>query len=113
MPVTLLYLTAPDLDAAKSAARMLLAERLIACANILGPMAALYRWEGEIREATEVAWIAKTTDARAQAAIARARALHPYACPCIVALPVAAGYGPFLEWVANEVAEAPGEPGAQ
>ena len=102
MPTTLLYITAPSMDSAKAIARTLLDERLIACANILGPVTSLYRWEGENREDSETVLIAKTTQEQAAAAIARVKTLHPYTCPCIVSLPVTGGYAPFLEWVAGE-----------
>jgi periplasmic divalent cation tolerance protein len=55
------YVTAPDRDGALAIARTLVNERLAACANIVGPITSVYRWEGKIEEASEVALIAKTT----------------------------------------------------
>lgn len=34
--------------------------RLAACVNVLGSIASIYRWEGEVCEEEEVAFIAKT-----------------------------------------------------
>ena len=31
----------------------------------------------------------------------RVRALHSYEVPCVVAMPIAAGYQPFLQWIAE------------
>ena len=36
--------------------------------------------------------------------VARVKALHSYACCCVLALPVAAGNPSFLDWIAAEVA---------
>ena len=44
---TLLYLTCANENEAKIIARTLVDERLIACANILGTMTSVYRWEGD------------------------------------------------------------------
>ena len=100
--VALLYITAPTLDKAKAIARALLDERLIACANISSPITSLYRWEGILREESEVVLMVKTTRKNMEKAIARVKALHEYDCPCIVALDVAGGYEPFLDWIAAE-----------
>ena len=69
---------------------------------IIDGMASLYWWEGAVREAREAVLILKTTDARLAELIERLRALHSYDCPCIEALPVAAGNPAFLDWVARE-----------
>jgi periplasmic divalent cation tolerance protein len=47
--------------------------------------------------------IAKTVAAKVDPLVARVKALHSYACCCVLALPVAAGNPPFLDWIAAEV----------
>jgi len=96
------YITTPDRDTALVIARALVEEKLAACANILGPITSIYRWEGKVHEEGEVALIAKTDAARAEALIARAKALHPYQVPCIVAWPIVAGFEPYLDWISAE-----------
>ncbi len=103
MSVKFVYITLPDKQTAISVARSLLGERLIACANIHGPVASLFHWKGKPEEAEEYVLIAKTSEARSNEVIARVKALHPYECPAILCLPVEAGYTPFLDWVAEEV----------
>ena len=46
----LLYITCANKDEAKSIARVLVEERLIACANILGKIISIYSWEGAVAE---------------------------------------------------------------
>jgi periplasmic divalent cation tolerance protein len=96
------YITAPDQKTALAIARTLVEERLAACANLLGPITSVYRWEGRVHEEGEVALIAKTSDDRLPALIARVKAIHPYQVPCIVAWPIAAGHQPYLDWISAE-----------
>lgn len=98
----LVYATFPDKACAERIATTLLEERLIACANLLGGVTSLYRWEGAITASSEWAMLAKTQQHRVQDCIRRIGEQHPYQCPAIIALPIAAGDGTFLSWVASE-----------
>jgi periplasmic divalent cation tolerance protein len=97
-------MTAGDLAEARRIGRTLVEERLAACVNIIDGMRAVYRWEGRVQEGEEVVVIAKTVAAKVDALVARVKTLHSYACCCVLALPVAAGNPPFLDWIAAEVA---------
>jgi len=96
------YVTAKDEAEAKSIAKAVVAERLAACANILGGIRSIYQWKGEICEDAETALILKTTAERKDGLIARIRELHSYETPCIVCLPIAGGNPAFLAWLAAE-----------
>lgn len=100
------YVTAADAEEATEIGRALVRERLAACVNILAPHTAIYRDEGMLREAEEVAFVAKTTAAGFEALRARIRALHSYDLPAILALPAADGDADFLGWVRAQVATA-------
>ncbi len=103
--LTLLYTTWPDPEGPAKAARQLLDERLIACANVLGASGSIYRWEGKVEEATEIIALFKTAPERAVAASARIAELHPYAEPCVIALQADADASApgFLAWAAESV----------
>ena len=104
--------TAVDAEAAAEAmAGALVSERLVACAQILGPVQSIYRWEGEVRRAHEWLIVAKTSDARLAELIARIGALHGYEVPEIVALPITAGDPSYLGWIERETT--PLTPGTQ
>ena len=102
----LVYITAPDDETADRIAATLVEERLAACVNVIPGMRSVYRWEGKIARDEETVLIAKTTRALAPALAARARELHPYDEPAIVALDVdpAGSSAPFLAWIAKETA---------
>jgi periplasmic divalent cation tolerance protein len=107
MPADLLmvYITCADLEEARRIGRVLVEERLAACANIRAHET-IYRWEGKVEQGPEAAVLAKTTRAAYPALEARVLALHSYELPCIVAWPLAAGLPGFLAWVAESVVAA-------
>ncbi len=92
----------PGADTARKAVRLLVEERLIACGNLLPGVESIYEWKGAMETATEVTVIAKTTAGRADEAMARLRALHPYDVPEILLLPVTTGWPDYLKWVAEQ-----------
>ncbi|MGH6902984.1 MAG: divalent cation tolerance protein CutA, partial [Geminicoccaceae bacterium] len=52
------------------------------------------------------AWLARAGAELIERLTARVKALHPYACPCVVALPIAGGNREYLDWIAAETAPA-------
>src|SRR3954447_18405981 len=102
------YVTAADSEEATVIGRALVREGLAACVNILAGHTAIYRDAGVLREAEEVAFVAKTTAAQFAPLCARIRALHSYELPAILALPAVDGDAEFLDWVRAGVAPAQG-----
>lgn len=103
MPYALLYVTFGSRADALALARTLTEERLVACANIIGGVTSVYRWDGETKEESESIMIAKTEESLVTQAIERVVELHPYDCPCAVSLPMTGGHTPFLNWISDEV----------
>lgn len=106
----LVYITAPDRAVARELAEALVHERLAACANIIDGMESFYWWEGKVESAREVLCLCKTTEEGFPALERRAKELHPYKVPCIVAFPIAHGHEPFLRWLADETLAGRGKP---
>jgi periplasmic divalent cation tolerance protein len=93
--------TAGSAEEAERLGRTLVDERLIACANVVGPIRSIYRWEGRVEEAAEHLLVLKARAADAAALEARVRALHTYEVPEVLALPLRAGSAPYLAWLAE------------
>jgi len=89
----------PDESVAASIAAALVGEGLAACVNRLGAVRSTYAWEGEVRDDPEVLLLIKTRHARYPELELRLRALHPYALPEIIALPVVEGSEAYLAWL--------------
>ena len=93
------YVVFADADEAERIGRTVDEERLAACINILAPVRSIYRWQGKIETAEEVAAILKTTHPQADALITRIAALHSYDVPCIATWPIDKILGPYARWV--------------
>lgn len=92
-------ITAPDEDCACGIARSLVAEHLLACANVVPRVTSIYRWEGAVHEEPEALVVGKTTDARLAQLEARLADLHPYDVPECVALAPAHVEARYLAWL--------------
>lgn len=100
MSESLLVITnCPDADSAARIARTLVEQRLAACVNQFAPVRSVYRWQDAIQDETEVPLLIKSTRDRYAELEAAIRSLHPYGVPEIVAVPLVAGYAPYLRWV--------------
>lgn len=98
------YVTCPDEATAARIAREVVERRLAACANILPPIRSVYRWEGRVEEASEVAMLLKTRRGKVQELTEAVARMHPYEVPCVVAFELGSGHPPYFDWVASETA---------
>ncbi len=96
------FVTAPSAEVATSLAQALVAEKLVACVNILPGLRSIYAWEGKVCDEAEVLCVIKTRRALFAALRDRVVALHPYQVPEIVALPLVEGSAPYLAWLRDE-----------
>ena len=100
MTVVTLYAVFADEAEAERIGRRMVDERLAACVNILGPCRSFYRWDGAVRDATEIPALFKTTTDRTEALVARLTELHSDDVPAIVAWPIERlpiAYGDWVE----------------
>lgn len=102
-----IYITVPSLPEAERIARTLVEEWLAACVNILPQGQSVYRWQDKLETAEECILFVKATKSSYSAVERRVKDLHSAEVPCILALPIVAGYPPFLEWVESETGDNP------
>jgi periplasmic divalent cation tolerance protein len=93
------FVMAADEEEAARIGQALVAENLAACVNIAGPVRSIYRWRGAIEDAREFMLIIKTQARLFDRLARRVKELHSYEVPEIIALPLAAGWKPYLEWI--------------
>ena len=67
--------------------------------NIVPGVTSVYRWQGRIEADAEVLLIIKTDVERYPSLEARVRQQHSYELPELIAVPVATGSAPYLEWL--------------
>ncbi len=99
--VLVVLVTAPSAEKAEEIARALVEAGLAACGNVLASVRSIYRWEGKVHDDPEALLVLKTTRGRFADLRDRVLSLHPYQVPEVIALPVEAGHGPYLDWVAG------------
>jgi periplasmic divalent cation tolerance protein len=101
--VVVLVTTASAEEAARIA-RTLVEARLAGCANVVGPIRSIYRWQGAVEDGEEYLLVIKARAADVSALEAQVRALHGYSVPEVLALPVVAGSENYLRWLAETTA---------
>ncbi len=103
MSVVSVYAVFANAEEADRIGRTVIEEQLAACANILGPIHSIYRWEGAIEEADEVAAIFKTHHWYSDALMERIAALHSYKVPCVVTWPIDKILRNYADWIEDNV----------
>ena len=97
----LIYTVFANRADARAVSARLLDEKLVACANLLGSIEAMFEWEGERGEGEEFAVLFKTHEARLDDAVARLEALHPYDTPAILGWRAEAHGAATADWLAG------------
>jgi periplasmic divalent cation tolerance protein len=100
------FITAPNLKAARSLAQAALAPRLAACVNIVPKVESHYWWKGKRESSTEALLIVKTATAKLAALERAILAAHPYDTPEFIVLPLAGGNARYLNWLWETVGKA-------
>jgi periplasmic divalent cation tolerance protein len=98
-------ITAEDPEWLADFTRTLVEDRLVACGQNVSPIRSIFRWEGNIEDATEARVALHTRADLVQAIVERADADHPYDVPCVIALPILAGNPAYLKWLEDETSE--------
>lgn len=98
-----LYTTFGSKESGVQFSKLLLEEKLIACANLGEAITSYYMWEGNIEESQEWPLWLKTTKNAVPNIIQKLKEHHPYDCPCLIEIPITGGYSPFLKFIEDSV----------
>ncbi|MGB6856684.1 MAG: divalent-cation tolerance protein CutA [Terracidiphilus sp.] len=79
--------------------RVLVEERLAACATLLPAVHSIYHWNDKVESSSECMLLLKTASDRLPALEARLHELHSYQTPEFLVLAVEAGSHPYLAWL--------------
>ncbi len=102
--VSVIYSTVDTIETAKTIARFLVKEKLVACVHIIPKIESIYRWQGKIEETNEYVLLAKTSERNVQKTIQKIRSLQPYEVPEIIVFPPVGGLKEYLDYVEEETA---------
>ncbi len=101
--ISLISSTLENKKDAERIAGLLLDQKLIACAQIAGPITSIYRWNGETTSATEFTLSLKTAPSLTEAVKTLLLQEHPYDLPEIIVQEIANSSHEYSEWVHGEV----------
>lgn len=106
MPDHVIVTTTTDSeDAARDLAAKAVEAKLGACAQIVGPITSVYRWEGEVRTDPEWRVEIKTAADRVPPLVSLLKSAHSYDVPEIIATPIEGGSADYLAWLVSETRE--------
>lgn len=96
--------TAGSLEEAERIASALVEQHLAACVNLIPQIKSIYRWQGQMEEASEILLIIKTIAPCLEALESTLRSLHSYSVPEFLVLDIASGSPAYLNWILDSVA---------
>lgn len=97
------FITFPTRESAESVAEGLVANRLAACVQILGPITSVYRWQGQVESASEWLCLIKSSQEAFQDLANFVKSRHSYEVPEIIAVPICDGIPAYLTWLFDSV----------
>jgi periplasmic divalent cation tolerance protein len=93
------FITAGSKEEAEKIASGLLVDKLAVCVNIIENVDSHFWWQGKLDRAKEALLIIKTRKSLFNKLEKKVKSLHSYEVPEIIALPIAAGNKPYLDWI--------------
>ena len=87
---------------ARSLAAGAIEARLGACAQVVGPITSVFRWDGAVQTEQEWRIEIKTTADRVPALTEHLQTAHSYDVPEIIATPIEGGSAAYLSWLVEE-----------
>ena len=102
-PIVIVSTTLENKEDADRLARLLLEGKLIACAQISGPITSHYRWEGVPTSATEFTLSLKTTPQCTEKVKALLSQEHPYDMPEMIIQEIVNSSDDYSQWVYGEI----------
>jgi periplasmic divalent cation tolerance protein len=91
--------TTANLDEANRLGRILVEERLVACASLIPAVESIYSWKGKVETSSETLLMLKTSSDQLTALESRLHQLHSYETPEFLVLAVEAGSHAYLAWM--------------
>ena len=103
MSYIIVLMTTATKKEAENIARNLLNQRLIACANIVGPVSSLFWWKEKISRENEFLVLMKTSADLFEKLATTVKQMHSYEIPEIIAVPITKGEQSYLEWLSGSL----------
>jgi len=99
----IVFITVSSKKEAEKIAKQLIKNKLAACVNIVNGVKSLFWWKGKVDQAKETLLIVKSRKEKFNKLVKLVKANHSYAVPEIIAVPIACGFKPYLNWINESV----------
>jgi periplasmic divalent cation tolerance protein len=100
---SIVYVTTSGLEESKKIARILLQEKIVACANIIPEIESIYWWEGDLEEDVESVLLLKTSSELVDKVIEMVKEIHSYQTPCALEIQIKKGSKEYLNWLEDSL----------
>jgi len=97
------FTTTEKKEDAERIAQTLVRKKLSACVQIVGAISSTYRWKGKVETTQEWLCLIKSENSLYKELERTIKEIHPYEIPEIIAVPIVAGSGKYLQWVDQEL----------
>ena len=97
--IKLAYITCKNNTEATQIATKLINNNLIACANIISNVQAIFKWKNKLTKNKETILLAKTKQSKTKDITSIVSKIHSYENPCVVFFDIKEGSKQFLTWV--------------
>ncbi len=101
MDYIIVLVTVASKQEAEKIADHLLNDKLIACANIIGPITSIFQWSGNLDRAQEHLVLMKSRRDLFERLTEAVTLMHSYKVPEILAIPIVEGSRTYLDWLQN------------
>lgn len=99
MRYIVVFITTANKKESEKITEILLEKHIVACVNIIENIESHFWWEGKKEKSKEILLIAKTKKTLFKKLVTAVKSAHSYKVPEIIAIPVIAGYEPYLKWM--------------
>jgi periplasmic divalent cation tolerance protein len=104
-PARIVLTTTANPNEAARIGRILVEERLAACATLIPAVQSIYRWQSQVESSAETLLLLKTGPGQLAALETRLHQLHSYETPEFLVLAVDAASQPYLDWLQSSLIE--------
>jgi periplasmic divalent cation tolerance protein len=98
-----IFITCANRNEADKIANELVAQKLVACVNIVDKVNSIFWWQDKVDSANEVLLIAKSKKSLMEKIIRQVKSQHSYQVPEVIALPIISGNKEYINWINESV----------
>jgi periplasmic divalent cation tolerance protein len=97
------FVTSVNVEEARKVSSMLMAEKKVACVNIVREVESMFWWQDKIETTQESLLIIKTSSTHLEDIVKMVKQVHSYDVPEVIALPIIGGSEDYLKWMNTTV----------